>query len=349
MSDSPLRLALVGCPSAPTLSAPTLSDQTWGNQGVWHDLAFRLKRCQFTVVANKDSSAASSTASAVGAEFIVEDFGVALDHHGADFDAVVFATSLASDDVATQDLAIRSAEAQKHLLLAAPVAASTVATRAIVDACDQAGTAFGVAETLRFAPDSQAIQSRVASGDLGAPGLLRVHRWRPAHAANVTKSIFRDIDLANWLYGTTPESVYAVGRGGTDPSRPEYLQLHLGFVDGGMAILDFSATLPDGESYDSWSLIGATGAAYADDHRNTHLLFSGGNPSALISRQGRGHLVAEYQAFVDRIAGTPTNSASTNLGMSGKECRAVCRVVDAVQNSLSSGQPVHCGSDHDSD
>lgn len=332
MSDSPIRLALVGCSS----------DQT-----DWCDLAFRLKGCQFTVVANNDSSAASSTASAVGAKVIVEDFGVALDDHGAEFDAVIFATSLAIGDVATRDLAIRAATAQKHLLLPAPVAASTVATRLIVDACDQAGAIFGVAETLRFAPDSQAIQSRVSRGDLGAPGLLRVHRWRPVGAASIAESIFRDVDLANWLYATTPDSVYAVGRGGTDPSNPEYLQLHLGFGEGGMAILDFSATLPDGESYDSWSLIGATGAAYADDHRNTHLLFNGGHPSALISRQGRGHLVAEYQAFIDLIV-APTSSQSTNSGMSVSECRAACSVVEAVQHSLSSGQPAHCGGDHES-
>lgn len=68
-----------------------------------------------------------------------------------------------------------------------------------------------------------------------------------------------------------------------------------------LAILDFALALPSGQSYDSLCLIGSKGAAYADDQNNTHLLYGGGHPAALVSGPGHLHIVREHQAFVDAV------------------------------------------------
>ena len=59
------------------------------------------------------------------------------------------------------------------------------------------------------------------------------------------------------------------------------LLVHLGFKCGGMALIDFTNSLPDGDNYESLCLIGSKGVAYADDHRNRNLFFNGGAPNKM--------------------------------------------------------------------
>ena len=209
----------------------------------------------------------------------------------------------------------------------------------MIEACQRNGVCFAVRETLRFTPCVKVIKDRLASGNLGDPCLLRVHRWR---SISIDKSplladtLFADVDLAMWLLDARPTEVYALARGGDGSAgtRPDYVQVHFGFPSGTMALLDFSAALPEGKGYDSLSLIGSSGAAYADDHNNTHLLFTGGNPAALISGQGDGHHCLEFQSFVDAING------QTEPLVSGKECLAVHQVIEAIERSLEAKQVI---------
>ena len=48
-------------------------------------------------------------------------------------------------------------------------------------------------------------------------------------------------------------------------SRPGYVHVHLGFPEGGMALMDDAQTLSGGDGCFSLSMIGSTGAAYAND------------------------------------------------------------------------------------
>ena len=88
------------------------------------------------------------------------------------------------------------------------------------------------------------------------------------------------LDLANWLFGTPPDRVYARA------AEPGYLQVHLGFSGGGMALIDVSDDLPPGDGYRSVTVIGSDGAGYADDHRNRNLVFGGGRRGR--PQSGRG-------------------------------------------------------------
>ena len=314
MTDSPVRLALVGPP-----------DDVVG----WRDAAQRLRGGLFTVAVDMNLAA---VAEVVGVETAVDSLEAALGTHGNDFDAVV----ICSPHHNNQAVARLAADGGKHLLVEAPVAQTLAEAEAIVTACHSAGVCFSVGQTLRFDPGNQMIMDRISSGKLGEPGLWRVHRWREKRGAaepTLLERIYGDVDLAVCVFGSQPTEVYAV----SCPSAglaADYLQLHFGFPAGGMAVLDFSGTLPPGPGYDSASLIGSRGAAYADDHHNTHLLYRGGDPSALISSQGRGHILDELQAFVDVIGG------QRQPPVGGDDCIGVHQVIEAVVRSLESGQVV---------
>ena len=48
--------------------------------------------------------------------------------------------------------------------------------------------------------------------------------------------------------------------------RVRIIQVHLGFADGGMALIDINSSVPVGDDYYSLSLIGADGSAYVAAH-----------------------------------------------------------------------------------
>ena len=92
--------------------------------------------------------------------------------------------------------------------------------------------------------------------------------------------------------------------------------------------------LPAGQGYDSLSLIGSRGAAYSDDHHNSHLLFTGGHPSALIDDSGDG-LLFEVQGFVDAVAGEEAPAINSEAIL------AVHRVLEAIGRSSESAEVLH--------
>ena len=78
-----------------------------------------------------------------------------------------------------------------------------------------------------------------------------------------------------------------------------------------MAILDFTDSLPAGEGYRSLCLIGSKGAAYADDHRNRNLFFTGGAPKALPPDFERSFIQPMLENFVARVQkGEPSSNSS---------------------------------------
>ena len=225
--------------------------------------------------------------------------------------------------------AARAIAAGKHVLVAAPVADSLADTESMLRAAEETGVFLAVAGLPVNVPANRVILDRLSTGKLGEPGLLRVHCWSGGSSRSLASKLYGHIDLALRIFGSSPAELYCIARG--DQS---YLQVHLGFAGGGMAVLDFSDRLPEGQGYDSFSLIGSSGAAYSDDHHNSHLLFAGGNPAALIDDCGDG-LLDEAQAFVDAIAGEalpPTD---------GERILEVHRVLEAIGRSSESAGVLH--------
>ena len=191
------------------------------------------------------------------------------------------------------DAAAEAVRNGKHVLLELPPAAGAAALAELGEQCAAAGVCLTIGGTLRFLPSQQVLKQRLDSGKLGELGLLRAHCW---HAGAGSGAGWQDLaapylDLANWLFEDWPERVYARSAGA------DYAQIHLGFRAGGMALIDVSAGLPPGDGYRSVSVIGSTGAGYADDHHNRALLFGGGDPAARDPGEGNHDLAGELADF----------------------------------------------------
>ena len=314
-------------------------------------IAARIRNGRFTAVVASDPRTARSTAESVGAEIRVDGFDELLAGHAGAFDAIV----LHSPGKSQQQYCLLAAAAGKHVLAAMPLAHSRDAALRIISACREAGVRLMVAQASRFSPALQTVKESLDGGQLGDPGLVRIHSWKAApdggwqRAAEdsgqdsdrqrLLSGLVGEIDLACWLFGGRPDLVYALERNTSGPSShdPDYVQLHLGFAGGGMALIDYTPSLPQGDGYFSLSLIGSSGAAYADDHRNMQLLYGGGRTAAIKVGEGEALRILQLQEFINSIE---ENRAPP---VTGADALQVIDVAEAAAASLATGQPAQPG------
>jgi predicted dehydrogenase len=310
----------------------------------------RLKGAVFAAVVDPDAEAALRSGNAIGAGIASASLADLLEHEPDSFDAVV----LHGSDAARAGQAIAAARAGKHVLAETPMALSVDDADAVIRACRAAGVCLMVGQAMRFMAAQRTVKDAVVSGKLGVPGLLRIHHWEASSgstarspaptgksddarlAETLVARIIRELDLAVWLFDERPTSIYGLGRHQTGGAVPDYVQLHLGFPRGGMALVDRFDALPvDSTPYFSLTLIGSTGAAYADDHHNMNLLYREGSPTALLAGQGDSHMAAQLQTFVDGVR------QQQEVPMEGAQGRLAVEIADAAVKSLAARQPAH--------
>ena len=261
--------------------------------------------------------------------------GELLETHSDAFDAAIIQTP--TDEQASHIEA--AARAGKHILVKGPLGRSAGEAREAAKAC--AGVVLMAGQIDRHRPDVGAVRASIDAGQMGQLGLVRSHRWQPPPTSwrldpDRSGGIFiheltREIDIAAWLFDGPPDTVFAIARG-ADPDRPDAAVVHLGFPDGGMAVLDVTTGLPDGEGYWSLQLIGADGAVYADDQHNMQLLYAGGSPDARLTSTGDAAVRAQLEAFV--------NAVNNGADASGSVAAAILalEVAEAAVASAASGR-----------
>ncbi len=304
-------------------------------------VAHRLQGARIAAVV--DDNSCEPRDAAFGADVLTVSLAALLDQHLDAFDAAVIgATSefgFGADGALTAAL---MATANKHLLMDARLVDSKCTADALIAAFEQSTATLAVGHGLRHQPDVRAVRESVASGKLGAPGLLRVHRWNPldrdapgdAWRDAILGDLTAEIDLACWLFGESPSVVFAQQQTAGDAGSIGSVQVHLGFPKGGMALIDVVHGLPSAVEYATRSVIGASGAAYADAHHDMQLTFQGGATRAVGIDWQHSHLLPQIQEFVDALAAGRQPTASPAAA------RLALQVAAAVAESIETGEAV---------
>jgi predicted dehydrogenase len=255
-----------------------------------------------------------------------------------EYDAVVFA----GHGVPDGSVVARMLAEKRHVLLAGESCVSGDELCSLSTAAQRVGVQFGVLNPDRYLPSRQFIRQHLDAGKLGDVGLVRVHRWQsptavgPVGSREPIEALARDLDMTAWLVGRPAERVFAVERS-TDAATVgagRFVQVHFGFPGGAMALMDYSDRLPVGDGYESLSVIGTAGAAYADDHQNMQLIYRGGRPQAVRTDESARQLAAIVQEFVDALG------AGRDLTPTVAAWQTVLGVVAAVRRSIESRQAV---------
>jgi len=225
--------------------------------------------------------------------------------------------------------------AGKHLLVPLDSPMDSEAIQGLLEQCREQEICLMLAGTDRLEPSLEATQQSLVAGELGDPGLVRIHRWSTTGDASLAaRGIARDLDLVLNVFQSLPREVYAVARSVLGDTERDYLQVHLGFHGGGMAVIDRSGTLPPGDGYFSFSVIGSAGAAYADDHRNKQLVYRGEHPEAIGTGSEDLGFVSQLQEFCDAIR------QQRDPLVTGSDWLAVALASEAVRHSIDSGEVV---------
>ena len=209
-----------------------------GQAARYADALRRLPQVRVVAVADADESERRRAAELLGASHRAAALGELL-AGGTECDGVLVD---GAPDARLGD-ARTALQHGKHVLLALPAASAAVDVSGLSDEFGAVGACLMVGGTLRFLPSQRVLKQRLEAGNLGTLGLLRAHRWiggGDAHRAGLTAAdrcralSVPCLDLANWLFEAPPERVYARA------AKPGYLQVHLGFSGGGMALIDVS-------------------------------------------------------------------------------------------------------------
>ncbi len=318
-----IRLALIDC----------------GTSGeIYARLSKRLYGASISAVADVDEGPAQRAVDALNGTIPVSSVDELFAQMTDEFDAVVVGPAATTRNSIVE----RAASAGKHVLLDARAAKAAADVEAFDAASRESRIRVMIGQPSRYLPSVRTVKECVDSGNLGQPGLLHIHRWAPLNNdkqfdETLVSRIVAEIDLARWLFDDSPSEVYAVCRAvamSGAPS-PDYMQVHLGFEDGGMAMIDCAKSLPTGQGYYSLSLIGSTGAAYADDHHDMQLLYRGGPSVAVKTDLGQLHLLAQLQDFVNCIRDNRAPPATI------ADLRAAIEVLEAAIKSTQSGRAIH--------
>lgn len=173
-----------------------------------------------TVVAVADAinAAASDLAARTGAE--VRDSQAILE--SADIDAVVIGTPTTTH----YDIIHQAARAGKAIFCEKPVDLSSDRIRDCITVVEENGVAFFTAFNRRFDPNFANMQSRIVAGEIGQVELVTILSRDPSPPPigyiKSSGGLFRDmmihdLDMARFLMGEEPVSIYATGSALVDP------------------------------------------------------------------------------------------------------------------------------------
>ncbi|MEL6609765.1 MAG: inositol 2-dehydrogenase [Pseudomonadota bacterium] len=170
-------------------------------------------------VADAIAPAAEALAASTGADVRSADDVIA----SPDIDAVVIGTPTTTH----YDLIHAAARAGKAIFCEKPVDLSSDRIRDCIKVVEEAGVPFLTAFNRRFDPNFAALQRRIAEGAIGRVEMVTILSRDPAPPPidYITSSggIFRDmmihdLDMARFLLGEEPVTVYAVGSALVDPA-----------------------------------------------------------------------------------------------------------------------------------
>src|SRR5919202_2654700 len=187
-------------------------------------------------------------------------------------DPAVEAVYICSPHFLHKELAIRSAEACKHVLVEKPLGVSPDDAQSIVEACRRNGVACGVPFVVRYAPAYREAHRLVQSGAIGEVAGFRLtyrgdkprsywtggysgratgdwrQTWAKAGGGVMIMNTIHDLDAVLWIAGLDVERVQGLIANMDSPGEVEDHALALFTCSGGaMGGLEALAALPGGQ------------------------------------------------------------------------------------------------------
>ena len=300
---------------------------------------------RLVAVADINTAAAEKLAAQYGAAARTTDAILA----DTSINAVLIATSTDTHS----DLIERATAAGKAVLCEKPVDLSLARAQACQKAVAANGRPVMIGFNRRFDPNFAALKAAVDAGEIGKPELLSITSFDPAPPPvayiKVSGGLFRDMmihdfDMANFIMGSAPTSVAAVGSSIVDPEigaagDVDTAVVTLSYADGRIAVIKNSRRAVYG--YDQrLELLGSTGLLQAQNMlentvvKSTTAGVTGAKPTYFFLERYMPAYAAEWAAFVKAV------NAGGALPVTLADGVAALAMAEAATLSLKTGNPV---------
>lgn len=318
--------------------------------------AGRIAGVHATAISSHPQSRLSAVAdiNVAAAERLAAQYGTAvrsIDEILADasVDAVLIATSTDTHS----DLIERATAAGKAVLCEKPVDLSLERALACQKAVSASGLPVMIGFNRRFDPNFAALKAASEGGEIGKSELLSITSFDPAPPPvsyiKVSGGIFRDMmihdfDMSNFIMGSVPKTVSAVGSSIVDPEIGaagdiDTAVVTLQYDDGRVAVIKNSRRAVYG--YDQrLELLGSEGLLQAQNMLESTVVKSttsgvvSAKPTYFFLERYMPAYAAEWAAFVEAVAGGDSVPVTLEDGV------AALAMAEAAARSLSSRRPV---------
>lgn len=334
-----IRVALVGC----------------GNIGVkGHIPAYtELRNAAITTVCDADERLAEEAGELTRAT-VYTDFDELLVKE--DIDAVDICTPPWTHAV----LAIKAAEAGKHILCEKPIAPSLDDADAMIAAAKANDVKLMVGQTRRFDHRYRTIKDQITAGQIGKPVYIRraERQFLPFPAGtwywdtSVGGGVILDIgvhtsDLMRWLFDDEPVEIRtvarAVGQAAKDADSFDYAQITYKFAGGGIGLAETSWAHPGefgGGQYAALDVLGTQGKLEYNDRESNPMLSYDLDKGITLPRYFSLMSSTEY-AFGDEIAAFVASVATgDDPVLDPLDARAAVAMALAAHESALTGKAV---------
>ena len=295
---------------------------------------------------------------------LAEAYGVAYE---PDFDALlsrrdVDAVLIATPHAVHREQVIEAAARGKHVLIEKPMATSTADCSLMIDACQQAGVALEVIQTLRFRGTLARARAAIEEGRIGKVRMLRgqslgrdyivdTSAWaaRPENGGAFLDMGVHNFDIMRFLTGSEARRVFShITTYGSSEAPGLSAMTELLFEDGAVAQMWMSFEVPAAGltgSQHRYVVVGERGALDIDGYGKLQIDTGSGwqtlweqPPIDFVNRPLEpARLEAFYtqtQAFVDDVLDGREPTVSGEVG------RAAVEIVEAAWRSSETGQAV---------
>lgn len=267
----------------------------------------------------------------------------------ATIDAVLIATSTDTHS----DLIERATAAGKAVLCEKPVDLSLARAQACAAVVAKNGRPVMIGFNRRFDPNFSALKTALDTGEIGKPELLSITSFDPAPPPvayiKVSGGLFRDMmihdfDMANFIMGATPVSVFASGTSIVDPAigaagDVDTAVVTMTYADGRIAVVKNSRRAVYG--YDQRvEILGSDGMLQAQNMlentvvKSTTAGVTGAKPTYFFLERYMPAYRAEWAAFVTAV------SENGPLPVTLADGVAALAMAEAAARSLVTGGPV---------
>lgn len=300
-----------------------------------------------TLVAVSDinQEAAQKLATTYGAEVRTTDAILA----DPEIDMVLIATSTDTHS----DLIERATAAGKAVLCEKPVDLSLERARACLETVNKTNRPVMIGFNRRFDPNFSALKGALDRGEVGKPEMLSITSFDPAPPPvayiKVSGGLFRDMmihdfDMANFLMGDVPVSVFAAGTSIVDSEigaagDVDTAIVTLTYADGRIAVIKNSRRAVYG--YDQRvELLGSTGLLQAQNMLENTVVKStvdgvtGAKPTYFFLERYMPAYANEWSAFVEAVTNSEAMPVSLQDGVSA------LTIAEAATRSAKTGLPV---------